>query len=254
MGDESADAGTDPRPAVAVFRPDDDRLATAVALLEDLGVEPVADPMLAVEPTGERPRTDAAYTILTSKTGAELVAGTGWEPAGTLCAIGDTTAEALRTAGFGVDVVPAEFSSSGLVEHLRDEVDGAPVEVARSDHGSDVLLDGLIDAGAYVHETILYRLVRPDGAGVSAERAANGDLDAALFTSSLTLEQFLDAAAERGVREAALAGLNDAVVGTIGEPTRETAETLGVEVDVVAPTADFEALARAVVERLYTRT
>ena len=253
MGDEHATADVSPS-AVAVFRPDDGRLRDAVALLEALGVEPVADPMLAVEPTGERPRTDAAYTILTSKTGAELVAGTGWRPAGTLCAIGETTAEALRAAGFGVDAVPAEFSSSGLVEHLRDEVDGAPVEVARSDHGSDVLLDGLIDAGAYVHETILYRLVRPDGAGVSAERAADGDLDAALFTSSLTVEQFLDAAAERGVREAALAGLNDAVVGTIGEPTRETAETLGVEVDVVAPTADFEALARAVVERLYTRT
>ncbi|PSP59685.1 uroporphyrinogen-III synthase [Halobacteriales archaeon QH_7_66_37] len=253
MGDEHATADVSPS-AVAVFRPDDGRLRDAVALLEALGVEPVADPMLAVEPTGERPRMDAAYTILTSKTGAELVAGTGWRPAGTLCAIGETTAEALRTAGFGVDVVPAEFSSSGLVEHLRDEVDGAPVEVARSDHGSDVLLDGLIDAGAYVHETILYRLVRPNGAGVSAERAADGDLDAALFTSSLTVEQFLDAAAERGVREAALAGLNDAVVGTIGEPTRETAEKLGVEVDVVAPTADFEALARAVVERLYTRT
>ena len=253
MGDEHATADMSPS-AVAVFRPDDGRLRDAVALLEALGVEPVADPMLAVEPTGERPRMDAAYTILTSKTGAELVAGTGWGPAGTLCAIGDTTAEALRAAGFDVDAVPAEFSSSGLVERLRDEVDGAPVEVARSDHGSDVLLDGLIDAGAYVHETILYRLVRPDGAGVSAERAAAGELDAALFTSSLTVEHFLDAAAERGVREAALAGLNDAVVGTIGDPTRETAEELGVEVDVVAPTADFEALARAVVERLDSST
>ena len=254
MGDESADSGTDPRPTVAVFRPDDDRLTTAVALLEDLGVEPVADPMLAVEPTGERPREDAAYTVLTSKTGAELLADTGWEPAGTLCAIGDTTAAALREAGYTVDVVPAEFSSSGLVERLREEVDGTRVEVARSDHGSDVLLDGLNGAGAYVHETILYRLVRPDGAGVSAERAAAGELDAALFTSSLTVEHFLDAAAERGVREAALAELNDAVVGTIGEPTRETAEELGVEVDVVAPTADFEALARAVVERLGSST
>ena len=254
MGDESADSGTDPRPAVAVFRPDDDRLTTAVALLEDRGVEPVADPMLAVEPTGERPREDAAYTVLTSKTGAELLADTGWEPAGTLCAIGDATAAALREAGYTVDVVPAEFSSSGLVERLREEVDGTRVEVARSDHGSDVLLDGLNGAGAYVHETILYRLVRPDSAGISVDRAAAGDLDAALFTSSLTVEHFLDAAAERGVREAALAGLNDAVVGTIGEPTRETAEELGVEVDVVAPTADFEALARAVVERLGSST
>jgi uroporphyrinogen-III synthase len=45
-------------------------------------------------------------------------------------------------------------------------------------------------------------------------------------------------------------GLEDAVVGVIGEPTRETAEDRGIGVDVVAPTADFEALARAAVERL----
>jgi len=249
MSDEHSGSGSS-RPAVAVFRPDDGRLTAAVALLEDLGVEPVPDPMLAVEPTGERPRLDAAYTVLTSTTGAELVAEAGWESGGTLCAIGDTTADALRAAGYAVDAVPDEFSSRGLVERLRGEVDGARVEVARSDHGSDVLIEGLIDAGAYVHETTLYRLVRPDGAGISAERAADGDLEGALFTSSLTVEHFLDAAGERGVREAALAGLDDAVVGTIGEPTRETAEALGVEVDVVAPTANFEALARAVVERL----
>jgi len=239
-----------PRPAVAVFRPDDDRLETAVELLDGLGVEPVADSMLAVEPTGAQPREDAAYTVLTSKTGAQLVAGAGWEPGGQLCAIGETTASALREAGFAVDVVPAEFSSAGLVERLRDEVGGARVEVARSDHGSAVLLDGLNDAGAYVHETVLYRLVRPDGAGVSAERAADGRLDAALFTSSLTVEHFLAAAEDRGVRAAALAGLEGAVVGVIGEPTRETAEDRGIGVDVVAPTADFEALARATVERL----
>jgi len=248
--DDTGTAGGPSRPAVAVFRPDDDRLEAAVELLDGLGVEPVADPMLAVEPTGARPRGDAAYTVLTSKTGAQLVADTGWEPGGQLCAIGETTASALRDAGFEVGVVPAEFSSAGLVERLRDEVDGARVEVARSDHGSEVLLDGLIDAGAYVHETVLYRLVRPEGAGASADRAADGRLDAALFTSSLTVEHFLAAAEERGVRAAAVVGLEDAVVGVIGEPTRETAEDRGIGVDVVAPTADFEALARAAVERL----
>jgi uroporphyrinogen-III synthase len=129
-------------------------------------------------------------------------------------------------------------------------VEGARIEVARSDHGSDVLLEGLDDAGAYHHETVLYRLVRPDGAGASADRAAAGDLDAALFTSSLTVDHFLAAAADRGVREAAIAGLEGAIVGAIGEPTRETAEEAGIEVDVVPAEATFEALARAVLDAL----
>jgi len=243
---------------VAAFRPDDERLDDAVELIESLGATPVPDPMLAVEPTGARPRSDADYVVLTSKTGVELAAGLRsdddapaerWDPGdATVCAIGEPTANVLREAGYDVDLVPDEFSSSGLVAALADDVDGARVEVARSDHGSAVLTDGLEDAGAYVHETILYELVRPEGAGESAELAANGELDAALFTSSLTVEHFLDAAEELGVREAAIEGLAAATVGVIGEPTRETAASLGIDVDVVPDRADFEELACAVIE------
>jgi len=240
-------------PRVAVFRPDDERLAEARSLLTDLGVDPVADPMLSVEPTGERPR-DAEYVVFTSKTGAELVAAAGWDSGDrTTVAIGPKTASALESAGYAVDLVPDEYTSTGLVDLLADRVTGASVEVARSDHGSPVLLDGLRDAGADVHETVLYRLDRPEGAGESATLAAAGDLDAACFTSSLTVEHFLDAAAERGVRADAIAGLNAAIVGVIGEPTRETAESLGIEADVVPAEATFEALARETVARLRER-
>ncbi len=236
-------------PTVAVFRPDDDRLEQAVAFLEDCGVEPIPDPMLAVEATGTVPRTDADYVIFTSKTGAELVAEAGWEPSDEIvCAIGPATADALREEGFAVDHIPEEYTSSGLVKSLEGEVDGARIEVARSDHGSPVLLEGLEEAGAYVHETILYRLVRPADSGESAALAAESGLDAACFTSSLTVEHFLEAATERGIREAAIAGLDDATVGVIGDPTRETAADHGVDVDLVASEATFERLATETVD------
>jgi uroporphyrinogen-III synthase len=238
------------RPRVAVFRPDDERLTEAVELLGSLGVEAVPDPLLAIEPTGAAPRTDADFVILTSKTGIDRLPE-GWTAGdATLCAIGERTATALEATGRTVDLVPETYSSRGLLEALDGRVEGARVEVARSDHGSAVLLDGLEDAGAYHHETVLYRLVRPEGSGDSAELAADGELDAALFTSSLTVEHFLEAADERGGREAAVAGLGAAVVGAIGDPTRTTAESHGIEVDVVPETASFEALARAAVGRL----
>lgn len=236
-------------PTVAVFRPADDRLDSAVELLADLGVDPLPDPMLAVEPTGAQPREDGEYTILTSKTSVELLAEE-WEPGGQLCAIGESTAAALREAGYAVDIVPEEFTSSGLVDALADRVDGTRVEVARSDHGSAVLLDGLETAGAYVHETILYELRRPPDAGESAVAAADGTLDAALFTSSLTVENFRAAAAERDREAAALGGLDDALVGVIGPPTAETASDAGIDVDLVASEADFEVLAHEAVEKL----
>ncbi|PSP68531.1 uroporphyrinogen-III synthase [Halobacteriales archaeon QS_1_69_70] len=235
---------------VAFFRPDDERADEAAAILRDLGVEPLSDPMLAVDPTGDTPRTDADVTVLTSRTCVELAGGAGWTPDGSVVAIGTATAAALESHGYSVDRVPEEYSSAGLVEALGDDVEGRRVEVARSDHGSTVLTDGLDAAGAYVHETVLYRLVRPESAGNSAVAAAGGRLDAACFTSSLTVEHFLEAAADRGVREAAVAGLAEAVVGAIGEPTRETASARGIPVDVVPDTATFESLATAVVERL----
>ncbi|WP_026190173.1 uroporphyrinogen-III synthase [Halomicrobium katesii] len=239
----------EPRLSVAVFRPDDERTTQAVELLESLGADPVPDPMLAVEATGATPRSDADYVVLTSKTGVELATEAGWDPGdATVCAIGRPTADVLEDAGYAVDLVPEEYSSTGLVAALEESVDGARVEVARSDHGSAVLTDGLEAAGAYVHETILYRLVRPEGAGASTERAAAGDLDAALFTSSLTVRHFLAVADERGIRADAVEGLNDAVVGAIGEPTRQTATDAGIDVDVVPDTADFETLATTAVE------
>ena len=229
---------------VAVFRPDDGRLADAAAYLESRGTSPIADALIAVEPTGDSPREDADFAVFTSKTGAELIAQAGWTAGDTtVCAIGESTADALEELGYAVDIVPEEFSSVGLVAALDTTVDGVRVEVARSDHGSQRLLGGLMDAGAFVHETVLYRLVRPAGSGESTEYAARGDLAAALFTSSLTVEHFLAAAHERGIREDAIAGLNDAVVGCIGEPTRATAAAHGIEVDVVPDVADFEALA-----------
>lgn len=234
---------------VAVFRPDDERLAEAVELLESLGATPVADPMLAIEPTGSLPTATAEYTILTSKTGVELAAEAGWEPTETtLVSIGPGTTGAAEDVGWTVDREPDVYSSSGLVELLADEVDGRTVEVARSDHGSDVLLEGLEEAGAEWSETVLYTLVRPPEAGESAALAAEGELEAAAFTSSLTVQHFLEAATDRGIREDAIEGLDEAVVGVIGEPTRETAEALGIDVDIVPEQATFESLATEVVE------
>ena len=236
---------------VAVFRPDDERLDEAVELLESLDADPVPDPMLAVHPTDRTPR-DADFVVLTSKTGVELAYDAGWDPDdATVCAIGERTAATLREYGYDVDIVPEKYSSQGLVAVLADRVEGTTVEVARSDHGSDVLTDGLADAGADVHETVLYELVRPKESGRSTELAAEGKLDAVLFTSSLTVEHFLDAAEDRGVREETMDALDDALVGAIGGPTNDTAREQGIRVDVIPQTASFDRLAKEAVSRLH---
>ena len=238
-----------PRPRVAVFRPDDGRIDDASDLLDSLGAEAVPDPMLTIEPTGETP-TDADFVVLTSSTSVDVLAEAGWQPgAATLCCIGSSTATAAEAAGWTVERVPEQYDSEGMVAELREDVAGKTVALARSDRASSTMPEGLREAGADVTETTLYRLERPDDAGESAELAAAGELDGAAFTSSSTVTGFLAAAEERGIREEAVAGLAGAVVGAIAEGPAETAREAGVKVGFVPEEADFEALARGVVER-----
>lgn len=236
-------------PKVAFFRPADEREKRAVEAVRERGFEPLSDPLLETVPTGAEPRTDADYVVLTSVTGVDIAAETVRGTDAVVCAVGPKTAGALSDEGVDVDIVPEEYTSAGLVDALgEDGVVGARVEVARSDHGSDELIDGLNGTGAYVHETVLYEIKRPDRGGkATADAIDDGTLDAALFTSSLTVEHLIEALEEEGV---GLDALEDVLVCVIGEPTRRTAESKGMEVNAVADEETFESLLRTVAERI----
>lgn len=241
-------SGTDETdaPRVAFFRPADEREERAVEAVRERGMEPLSDPLLETRPTGATPRKDTDYVVLTSVTGVSLAAETVRGTGAFVCAVGPKTADALRDENIEVDIVPDEYTSAGLVDVLAERVEGARVEVARSDHGSDELLDGLNDAGAYVHETVLYEITRPVGGGErTASALGDGALNAVLFTSSLTVEHLIEALEETGV---GVDALNDVLVGVIGEPTRRTAKGAGVKVDSVADEETFESLVATVSE------
>ncbi|WP_254544843.1 uroporphyrinogen-III synthase [Halomarina pelagica] len=239
-----------PKPTVAVLRPDDTRIEEAIRYLQSLGVTPIADPMLTICPTGMQPR-EAEYCIFTSTTGVELAVERGWEPDGeTVCAIGRQTATALRNREYSVDVVPSTFTSAGLVEELADEVEGKTVEIARSAHGSDVLVRGLEEAGAAVHETQLYRLERPNTAGRSVSLAIEGRLDGILFTSPRTVDHFFEIATEQDDAAELKRGLEETVIGAIGAPTARAIRGTGLELDITPESVDFEQLARLTVQEV----
>ncbi|MFD1643652.1 uroporphyrinogen-III synthase [Halohasta litorea] len=239
-----------PKPKVAVLRPDDTRIDEAVCYLQSLEVSPIADPMLSICPTGQAPQ-QAEYCIFTSPTGVKFAEKQGWHQDGTtVCAVGHQTATALRNCGYSVDVIPSTFTSTGLVEELADEVEGNTVEIARSAHGSDVLIRGLKEAGASVHETHLYRLKRPDTAGQSVKLAVDGELDGILFTSPKTVEHFFEIATERDALSSLQSELEETVIGAIGAPTERAVRRHGGSVDIIPARADFRRLAKDAVNHI----
>ena len=50
---------------VAFFRPNDERAAEAAEIVRELGAEPLSDPMLAVEWTGEAPSSTPVLLVST---------------------------------------------------------------------------------------------------------------------------------------------------------------------------------------------
>jgi uroporphyrinogen-III synthase len=241
------------KPSVAVFRPDDDRIREATQYLLSLGVSPIADPMLSICPTGQSPKS-ADYTIFTSKTGVELATEQGWSSEGTIvCAVGQRTASALQNRGYSVDVLPETYTSSGLVEELSDSIYGQTVEIARSAHGSDVLVEGLKTAGAIVHETYLYSLERPTTAGHSVLLAIDCQIDVVLFTSPRTVTHFFAIADEQDSTNELQLGLANTIIGVIGTPTERAVLDKELSVDIKPETVSFRRLADLAVEQINAR-
>ena len=162
-------------------------------------------------------------------------------PDAELVAIGPPTARALRELGASVVSMPHEYTSDGLVDHLRNG-DG-PVLMLRSDHGNDVLRKGL-EGSRPLQEAVVYSLREDRGGSLDAAmlELAAGRVDAVLHTSSLSARLTVETARERFGES----WRGKAVNAAIGPPTRDALLAMGVEVQVTSPQATFPDLVQAV--------
>ncbi len=166
-------------------------------------------------------------------------------PGTELVAIGPPTARALRGLGASDVTLPAEYTSEGLVEHLRHGE--GPVLMLRSDQGNDVLRNGM-KGFRTLRESVVYALHQDKGGDLETaiHRLDEGTVDAVLHTSSLSARLLVERARE-------MFGDTwkwDAMNAAIGPPTRDTLLSLGLEVQVTSPQATFPELVMAVSKAL----
>lgn len=162
-----------------------------------------------------------------------------------VAAVGERTAEALRSWGIVPDLVPSgEQSARGLLDdwppfdEVLDPINR--VFLPRADIATETLVAGLQELGWEVDDVTAYRTVRaaPPAADVR-EAIKTGRFDAVVFTSSSTVRNLVGIA---GKPHAAT------VVACIGPQTAKTAEEHGLRVDVLAPTPSVEAVVAALAE------
>jgi uroporphyrinogen III methyltransferase/synthase len=205
------------------------------ARLHDLGAEAIEVPTITIEPPADggaavRAAADrlAAGTydwlVLTSPNGVERFLAEvpdSRSVRASVAAIGPGTAAALAERRIVADLVPERYVAEGLLDAFPPGP--GRVLVARAEVARDVLPDGLAADGWDVDVVDAYRTVAATITDEQLERI--GSADAITFTSSSTVERFVDAA-----------GLDHLppVVACIGPVTADTARRLGLTVDVEA--------------------
>jgi uroporphyrinogen-III synthase len=157
-------------------------------------------------------------------------------------AVGPSTADALRSMGLAVDVVPERYVGEALADALADRIRGQRVLLVRAAVARDVVPQALKAAGAQVTVVDAYRTVVPADA-VGRARAVFTDEplpDAVLFTSGSTVSHLLDV-----LREAGLAFPSQIACVSIGPVTSAALRDAGLVVAAEAETASLDALVDA---------
>lgn len=164
-----------------------------------------------------------------------------------IAAVGSATAQALVALGLPPAMTPPEYVAESLVEALGTSTRGQRVLLARAAVARDVIPDALRAQGTRVDVVDAYRTVIPTDS-VAAIRSAFGGgrhPDAATFTSSSTVANFLALLAEAGVT--APPSLRAISIGPI---TSRTLREHGWEPAAEAEPHDLAGLVDAVVRAL----
>lgn len=234
-----------------------------VEQIEALGGEAFAFPLLKMIPPHDYKQLDEAirtldtydWLIFTSVNGVrfffERMDGLGvavQEYAGRVAAVGPKTAAALEERGLLVEVIPSDFVAEGLLTSLRTELlDGQRVLLPRADIARKLLPEELRKMGMAVTEVDVYQtVIDAEMAPQAAERLQRGEIDAILFTSSSTVSHFVQAMSS-WITPTWLDRVHIACIGPI---TAQTAQKLGLQVDVVAQEYTIDGLLDALLKNL----
>ncbi len=157
-----------------------------------------------------------------------------------IAVIGPGTQKKVQDYHLSVDLIPDEYVAEGLVKKMLEvgSVENETILLVRPSTARDVISEGLTEAGAIVDEAIAYQTVceseDPTGA---VQRFQAGDTDLITFTSSSTVESFIDMD---------LPIPDHLIIASIGPITSKTLQSAGLRVDIEAKVSNIPGLVSAI--------
>ncbi len=226
---------------------------SVAATLRVQGAVPVIAPLINFAPSTDQAELESALvdlaagafdwvTVTSATTVDVLFAYRAQIPATTkVAAVGETTAAALTSMGFRVDLVPeAENSTAAMAAQLIAlEPEPRRVLTLRSEIAKPVLTRELTAAGHQVRSVVAYRTVGVPVTERIAQDVRSGRINAILVTSGSVAEQ---------VRAQFPEIPEGTVVAAIGPRTAKDARREGLSVSIVAREQSVEALISAVAQ------
>ena len=235
-----------------------DQIREFSTLLEDAGAEVIAVPAIQLQPPKSWAGVDDAikriagfqWILFTSANGVGAFfkrlrahnADVRSLQSIRIGAIGAKTAARLESYGLNVDVFPSEYRAEALAD-VVGAVQGANVLIARAEEARDVLPKTLEARGASVTIATVYRTLKARGvASAVKQRLLAGDIDAVTFTSSSTVDGFMESLSARERRKI----FEHAKAAVIGPITAQTLRGYGIRPTIRAKRYTIESLASAI--------
>ncbi|MGQ3683487.1 MAG: uroporphyrinogen-III C-methyltransferase [Candidatus Loosdrechtia sp.] len=163
------------------------------------------------------------------------------------CAIGPATEERIKNYYIKVDCRPPKFVAESIVEELKKVtvIKGKNFLLPRADIARSFLPEELQKLGGKVTDLVAYKTIMAQPVNINlADKIKNGEVHIITFTSSSTVRNFIQMVGEKNI-----ASFNGQVrYASIGPITTQTAEELGIRVDIKATEYTIPGLVNAILE------
>ncbi|MGQ9719577.1 MAG: uroporphyrinogen-III synthase [Nitrososphaerales archaeon] len=160
-------------------------------------------------------------------------------------AVGPRTAQELKTHRIHVDLVPAKYSSEGIIESLQQfDISGKSICIPRTRGATPSLAKSLKKMGAKVQEVYVYESLLPIDPNIKERFFQDlicGKIHAIIFSSSLSIRNLFQMLMEKTSMEKLRDIMNSRLtIVAIGPVTAKTLFEMGLKVDVMPDKHIFE--------------
>jgi uroporphyrinogen-III synthase len=160
-------------------------------------------------------------------------------------AVGPRTAQELKTNHIHVSLIPAKYSSEGVIQSLQQlDIAGKVIGISRTSGATPTLAEKLREMGAKVQEIHVYESRLPLDQNLKKkflQDLTSGKIHAIIFSSSLCVKNLFQMFTEQISMEKLRDAMNSRLtIVAIGPPTAATLHEMCLKVDVMPDKYVFE--------------